>query len=533
MKRIFITGIAVCLLQSTYAQDVFDALRYSYPISSGTARTQAIGGANISLGGDISSAFINPAGIAQFKTNELVLSPGFNFNKYKINYNDTITKGNKSKLNGGTSGVIFSFGGGRYGRSRNNTTLALAVNQTANFNTRFTYGGRNLNSSYTEKWLEEISYSGVSTIDEVRSRFPLGASQAYESYLIDIVNTPNGDQLITNADISKNINQQFAYETKGGMTELAAALAWNSNDKVLYGVTIGIPIVQYDRQTVVTETDGTGNTDNDFESFRFTENLATRGGGINAKLGVLFKPVEYFRIGLTFHTPTVMALTDYADATITSNIENYSRRLNNDPNRPTSYTYSTKDVNELTGGGDENRYSYQLVTPWRAGLGLSYVFREISDVTKQKAFITGDVELINYKAMNYSSSSGSNDVSESNYFNGLNSSIDEMYKMAINARIGGELKFKTLMVRAGFNFMGSPYNRNFINDAFGEDLPGWRMTPSLGLGYRDKGVFFDLTYAHAFGRDFHVPYTLQDAAYPFAKNNISNGQVVATVGFKF
>jgi len=81
--------------------------------------------------------------------------------------------------------------------------------------------------------------------------------------------------------------------------------------------------------------------------------------------------------------------------------------------------------------------------------------------------------------------------------------------------------------------MGSPYNRNFVNDAFGEDLPGWRMTPSLGLGYRDRGMFFDLTYAHAFGRDFHVPYTLQDASYPFAKNNISNGQVVATVGFKF
>ena len=89
------------------------------------------------------------------------------------------------------------------------------------------------------------------------------------------------------------------------------------------------------------------------------------------------------------------------------------------------------------------------------------------------------------------------------------------------------------MVRAGFNFMGSPYNRNFVNDVFGEDLPGWRMTPSLGLGYRDRGIFFDLTYAHAFGRDFHIPYTLQDASYPFAKNNISNGQVVATVGFKF
>lgn len=532
MKQIFILGIVLSLAQSTHAQDVFDALRYSYPALSGTARTQSIGGANISLGGDISSAFINPAGIAQYKTNEFVLSPGFNFNRFKINYNDTITKGNRSKLNGGTSGLVVSFGRNPYRRSRKSTTLALAVNQSANFNSRFTYGGRNLNSSYTEKWLEEIKYSNVNTIDGVRRNFPLGASQAYESYLIDIVNTPNGQELITNADIRKNLNQQFAYETSGGMTELAAAVAWNVNDKVLYGITFGLPIVQFDRKTTVTETDGTGNTDNDFESFTFTENLATRGGGINAKLGVLFKPVEYFRIGLTFHTPSIMSLTDYADATITSNIENYSRRLNNDMSKPTSYTYSTKDVNELTGGGDENRFSYQLTTPWRAGLGLSYVFREISDVTKQKAFITGDVEIVNYKSMNYSGNT-SLSGNESAYFNTLNQSIDETYKMAVNARFGGELKFETLMVRAGFNFMGSPYNRNFVNEVFGEDLPGWRMTPSLGVGYRDKGIFFDLTYAHAFGRDFHIPYTLQDSSFPFAKNNISNGQVIATVGFKF
>ena len=64
----------MCLLQATYAQDIFDALRYSYPSISGSARIQAIGGTNISLGGDISSAFINPAGLGQFKTNEIIVN---------------------------------------------------------------------------------------------------------------------------------------------------------------------------------------------------------------------------------------------------------------------------------------------------------------------------------------------------------------------------------------------------------------------------------------------------------------------------
>jgi hypothetical protein len=533
MKRIFITGIAVCFIQSGFAQDVFDALRYSYQTSAGSARLQAIGGTNISLGGDISSTFINPAGLGQFKTNEIVFTPAFNFNTTKTDYNDLTTKGTKSKFTGGTNGVIFSFGNRFRSSNVRNTTFALAINQSANFNSKFTYGGRNLNSSYSEKWLEEIVRSGYTSFDDIRSRFPLGASQAYESYLIDV----NGNSIFTNADIAKNITQSFAYETKGGMSEVAAALAWNLNDKFLYGITLGFPIIQYDRKTTVVEKDGTGNADNDFESFTFTENLGTRGGGFNAKVGIIIKPVEYFRIGLTFHSPSIIGLTDYTSASITSNIENYSRKVNNDPSKPTSYTYNTGDVNELSGiEGDENKYQYRLITPWKAGIGLSYVFREISDVVKQKAFISGDVELVDYRMMNYSSNGSTNDggtTSEDAYFNSLNDQIDDFYKMAINARIGGELKFETFMVRAGFNFMGSPYNKDYLNDMLGEELKGWRMTPSVGVGYRDKGYFVDLSYLHSFGKGFHVPYTLTDASYPFSKNNLSNGQIVATIGFKF
>jgi hypothetical protein len=531
MKRIFITGIAVCSIQFSFAQDVFDALRYSYQTSAGSARLQSIGSTNISLGGDISSAFINPAGLGQFKTNEIVFTPGFNFNTLKTDYNDLTTKGTKSKFTGGTSGVIFSFGNRFRSSNLKNTTFSIAVNQSANFNSKFAYGGKNLNSSYSEKWLEEIVRSGYTDFDNIRSRFPLGASQAYESYLIDI--DQNNNSIFTNADISKNLDQSFAYETKGGMSEVAAALAWNLNEKFLYGITLGLPIIQFDRKSTVVEKDGTGNTDNDFESFTFTENLGTRGGGFNAKAGIIIKPVEYFRIGLTFHSPSLISLTDYASAEITSNIEGYSRRVNNDPSKPSTYTYNTGDVNVLTGiDGDENRYSYRMITPWKAGLGLSYVFREINDVTKQKAFITGDVELVDYKMMSYKSNSGTGNGDDA-YFNSLNQVIDDMYKMAINARIGGELKFETVMVRAGFNFMGSPFNKEFFADAFGEELKGWRMTPSLGVGYRDKGFFVDLAYLHSFGRGFHVPYTLTDASYPYAKNNLSNGQIIATVGFKF
>lgn len=526
MKKIFIAGIAMCLIQELNAQDIFDALRFSYqPVSTGSARIQAIGGANISLGGDISSSFINPAGLAQFRTNEIVFSPAFNLNSDKMLYNDQTTTDSKNKFNIGTSGVIFGWGN-RY--NNNSTALSFAVNRTANFNSGFSYGGTNLNSSYSFKWIEEVDNSSATSVDDIRKNFPLGASQAYESYLLDI--DANG-HLFTHASTDKMLNQKFAYQTGGGITEAAFAMAWNRNNKFLYGVTIGIPIINYERKSTITEKDGTGNTNNDFDSFIFNENLKTTGTGFNAKLGIIFKPVEYFRIGLTFHTPSIISLKDVADASITSNIENLSRRLNNDPSKPTSYTYNTADINSVAGiNGSDNVYNYQLNTPWKLGASVSYVFREINDVTKQKAFITGDVELVNYKAMSYSSSENVPSQSEVDYFKGLNTSIDNTYKMALNAKIGGELKFKTLMVRAGFNYMGSPYSKDFLS---GSNVKGWRMTPSLGLGYRDKGMFIDLTYAHGFGRTFHIPYTLSSATFPYAKDNYYNGQITATVGFKF
>jgi hypothetical protein len=56
---------------------------------------------------------------------------------------------------------------------------------------------------------------------------------------------------------------------------------------------------------------------------------------------------------------------------------------------------------------------------------------------------------------------------------------------------------------------------------------------SGGLGYRDKGMFIDLTYVHSLHRDMHFPYRLQNAPYAGARINTSAGNIVLTTGFKF
>lgn len=525
MQKIRITVALLLTFTASYAQEPADALRYSYITPLGSARTQAIGGAGVSLGGDFSSTFINPAGLAQFKTNEFVFTPGLFMNRNKHSINDSTYKGNRSALNIGNIGFIFSSPNRWKSSNIRNTTFSLALTQTANFNSNFSYRGINNVSSYSEKWVEEIIAAGITNVNNIGASFPNGASQAYETYLVDTA-TENGQLVLkTNADTRiMPLYQTFNYQTRGGLYEGAFAIAWNNREKLLYGITLGLPFVNYSRTTTVKEKDMSGNADNNFDNFSFRENLNTTGGGINLKLGLIYKPVEYFRIGVTFHTPSLLLLTDRSDATLSANIENYSRKVNNDPSKPTTYTYSTSDYID----GDYT-YEYMLTTPWRAAVSLAYVFREISDVTRQKAFITADVELVNYKANSFKSTVTDASPAEEQYFKDLNASMDALYRMAFNARIGGELKFKTIMVRGGFNYMGSPYQKSQLPQ--GSKVS--RMIPSLGLGYRDKGYFVDLTYSHLIGNDFHVPYLLTGNNYPYANNKFSNGQVVATIGFKF
>jgi hypothetical protein len=112
-----------------------------------------------------------------------------------------------------------------------------------------------------------------------------------------------------------------------------------------------------------------------------------------------------------------------------------------------------------------------------------------------------------------------------NYYNDLNAIIKERFRPAFNLRLGGELKFKTIMGRAGFAYMGSPYANS--------SLKGTRMLLSGGLGYRNAGMFVDLTYQHALIKQSHVPYYLEDKPIPVADGRNNRGMLVLTVGFKF
>src|SRR5688572_31564206 len=105
--------LPVCLLfcLNATAQLPEDAIRMSWNVPSGTARQQAIGGAMGSLGGEITSLFVNPAGLGFYKTGEFVLTPGIAFPKGKSEYfGNKASTDRKTNFNFGTSGFVWGYG---------------------------------------------------------------------------------------------------------------------------------------------------------------------------------------------------------------------------------------------------------------------------------------------------------------------------------------------------------------------------------------------------------------------------------------
>ncbi|MDO6431211.1 hypothetical protein Q4E93_11465 [Flavitalea sp. BT771] len=514
MKKIVVAiGILAC--QQLVAQLPEDALRASWTVPSGTARQQAIGGAMGSLGGEISSNFVNPAGLGFYKTREIVISPGFRLLQDKASYLNTANGGQTaSNFNLGTSGLVTS----HTTYNGNNSVFSIAVNRTANFNNHVYYKGRNNYSSQSEQYAEEFSRSGYtidSAIANPNGDVSYGTRSALYTYLVDTTTVNGQQQVISRAQNAGLLDQVNDVRTSGGITEIALNLATSLHDKWYIGGGIGIPIISYTREQHYQESDATGNAHNDFANYTYTEKYTSKGFGLNAKLGLIFRPSNAWRVGLAVHTPSLLGVTDKIHTFMTSDLEDFSK----------PQQVSSGDLDAAY--GPVNSVNYNIYTPWRFIASGSYVFGGgESNVKAQKGFVTADVEYVTTRTAHFKPENTGDGSAPDNYYDAVNAAIKDIYKNYLSLRMGGELKFNTIFARAGAAYYTNPYQDS-------KELKADKLFLTAGTGYRNAGMFFDLAFVMQFSRDVNFPYLLSD------KNNLvsalkeTGGTVVLTVGFKF
>ncbi|MDB5232354.1 MAG: hemin receptor [Chitinophagaceae bacterium] len=511
MKKYLLFLFATVSLFSVNAQTPDDALRNSWFIPNGSARNTATGGVMASLGGDISANHVNPAGLGLYKTREIVLSPGYGMNNNKFSFRDSSSGVNKSAFTYGTSGFILGQPSRRGGKWLS-SAFGLSVSQMANYNNHIAYKGSNNFSSFSEQYLEELVRDKADT-NAALSNYIYGSSLAFRTYLVDKETNSSGQLkgYQSLVPISTGVIQQLDKISTGGYHEIALGFAENMDDKLYVGASLNIPVIAFKQDTKYRETDATNNPNNEFNYFEYTEKFSSSGVGIGAKLGFIYKPQDYLRLGFAIHTPSIIAFKDQVRAALTTDTEKYAGKLS--------------ETSDNLNSGNAGVREYNLVTPFHAIASASYVFREVENTKRQRGFISADVEYINYSGSRFSYG-GKDEQTESikNYYTSINDATKSYLKGSFNVKLGGELKFDPFMIRAGAAYYGSPYKDS--------ELKANRFSLSGGLGLRVYGVFIDLAYSHLFNKDVNFPYRLNDKANTFAQQTGSAGRLMLTLGFK-
>ncbi|MCX6208523.1 MAG: outer membrane protein transport protein [Bacteroidetes bacterium] len=492
-----------------FSQTPEEGLRTAWFTQNGTARTNAVGGAIGSLGGDLTAANINPAGLGMYKTSEFVLSLGALKNNNSFDFRGTTSNNDKGIFRYGPMGFVI---GSPTSSNKKSGSIAfsLSVNQLASYNNRLTFSGYNNYSSFSEQFIEELTRDNADT-NAALSNYIFGSTLAFRTYLVDTLNDAAGKFVGYKSlvPITSGVNQYCDAITKGGYHEIAIGVAGSERNKWYYGGSLIIPLVSYQRILDYSEYDATNNTNNKFGYFKFNETLKSFGVGLGLKLGTIYRPNENVRLGLAFHTPQFIGFKDRIRASMTTNTENLKGTL-------------SETSNALNDNNPGER-SYTITTPYRAIASASYFFSNSENVKQQRGFISTDVEFVNYRGVRFSKT---NEYGESvkGYYKTLNNTIKEIYKGNINVKVGGEIKFYPIAVRLGAAYYGSPYQD--------ETIKADRFVLTGGLGYRAKGMFIDLSFSQAVVNEVQFPYRLNDVANTYAVQTGNTQTVMMTVGFK-
>jgi hypothetical protein len=504
MKRIFLLILLGSSL-TMYAQDPEDALRLSWYTPGGTARSNALGGAMGSLGGDLSSNHINPAGLGFYKSGELLFAPKFSFQNNNFNYLGYQSTSSNTKASVGSFGIVFADG-----KRKNNWTssaFAITFNQIADYNNHISFSGRNNFSSYSEKYLEELVNDRADTLSALNN-YIFGSSLAFRTYLVDTTAGANG--AVTGyqslVPISTGVNQKYDATTGGSYNELAFGWGGNVDDKLYMGASIIMPMINYDRNLYYSETDLTNNANNDFGGFTINEKFSSKGWGLGAKFGVIYKPESYLRLGFSLHTPQLITFRDAISADMTTNTEGYAG----------VQSASSSDLNDGFAGLRE----YTIATPTKATISTSYFFAAPNKPTQPLGFISADLEYVNYAGARYYANTY--DKASTDYYHALNSTIKAIYKDNINVKVGSEIKLNgNWMLRAGTSYHGSPYKD--------ESIKASQWTVSGGIGYRTNKHFIDLTLVNTAVKDAIFPYRLNDK--PNTYSSLTGNRLMFNIGY--
>ncbi|PTN09409.1 OmpP1/FadL family transporter [Mangrovibacterium marinum] len=515
MKKIISAFIILLASSPLFAQNMVDAIRLSDTRIQGTARATAMGNAFGALGGDFTSASINPAGLGVYRSSEFVITTQLGNTDVEANYLGTTASDSKFNLSVPNIGYVVNFPS-----SPNSTSslvsfsLGLGYNRMNNFNMHKIISGAGATSSMLDQFTYNLNHPVEIMYYDAYEGLAIETGLVYDYtdepsvYYHDMQETQSG------IEGSKNFahDQRRTFSQKGSQDEYTISFAANFNHKVYLGATVGIQDVYYKETSRFIE-DIRGNESyqgSDFpyklNSYELESYLKTTGTGINFKVGAIFKPIDELRLGVAFHTPTFYDLHDSFDTYMYSNISEDGQNVSREAGSP---YYD---------------YDYRIDSPMKGVLSAAYIIGKAG-------LISVDYEYVDYSSMKLRDASDGWDYSYEN------NDIEEAFKAVGNLRIGAEYRVNNFFsLRGGYEYLPSPYEKF----AFDTNQPNGNedtQTYALGFGIKSGGVFFDLAYKHIANTNhlelYQFPSRLDLGSSPAAKMDYQKDYVSFTLGFRF
>lgn len=480
-----------------WAQDDADLLRYSMLNPVGTARFNAMGGAFGALGANFTSLSTNPAGIGFYTRHEISLSLGTSTQQNEARYYGEKNQLEKTRIHVPQGGGIFSFGNGkREGGNLWRLQFGLGANRIKDFGNNVYIHGINSQSSY----MQDVAARSAGLDFAVQNQDVAHVGNlAYATGLIDYMDTVN---FTYESFLGKGLGQKRILQEWGNITEMVFSFGGNYSDQLYFGLTLGVPIVDYSQRSEIEESNtGQLALPHSFKSYTLRNRMDVSGTGLNLKLGLIYKPVSFFRVGLAFHTPTYYWIKESANVSLHTNMQ---------------YVLSNGDVlaNQASYYYDDN---YQLSTPMKGILSLAFLVKNFGAIA-----IEG--ELLNYRHMRMQ-------TDDIEYNKDIQDIVNNNYKTSGVLRFGTEWKVGILSIRAGYVWQSCPYKNELLKDRWSDHT----ATAGLGLALGRWNVDFGFM-ANLGKRTDDFYYLLDSEGKPLVKParlDFSKYTCTLTVGCRF
>ncbi|MEL6140714.1 MAG: outer membrane protein transport protein [Bacteroidota bacterium] len=457
MNRLFFLLGFLSACGTLFGQTAEDALRYSFVTPMGTARYAGTGGALSPLGVDFTTTSTNPAGIGWARNGYVVITPGFKIESIESSLiNDANPRNQSQDVNQfalPSIGVLFpSQTNSLYWSTLN---FAVGLNRIADFNETIFFRG-NSAGSIMESFVEDAN-DGI--FNDFRNELAFDPD----------VNAILEDSLGFFSDFDSNpdgiIRREGIVTRTGSMNEFVLSIGGNYREKLMWGLTLGVPFLNFRETREYDEID-----ENDeilfFDDLSFNETLENTGSGVNFKIGFIYRATQALRISLAAHTPTFWSI---------------------DETYETDFTYNFTDEDGAQGGtaqSPRSEITYNLQTPWRLMGGIGAIINK-------KGFVSLDVEYVSYAANKFSFDDFTVEAEAAN------EEVDNLLESGFSARLGGEYNLKPLLLRAGFGVRQSPI--------IGDDEV--YLNAAIGAGYRFDRYFIDAAYTYNSRERIFQPYS--------------------------